>query len=128
MATPRRGGVGLLGEEVVGEAAGGLAHDEPVHAQRPGADGRAQAGGAEHQLAVEALGEDVVGSVEQGLQLGADVVVGLGGEPALGGVARGGHDSRVRSSTSGRGPTWLITSAAAIDPMRPHSVRSSWRV
>ena len=27
----------------------------------------------------------------------------------------------VRSSTSGRGPMWLMTSAAAIEPSRPHS-------
>ena len=54
----------------------------------PAPIGGAQPGGAEHQLAVEARGELVVGPVEQRLQLGADVVVGLGGEPALGDLAR----------------------------------------
>ena len=32
---------------------------------------------------------------------------------------------RVRNSTSGRGPTWLITSAAAIDPKCPQRSRSN---
>ena len=32
-----------------------------------------------------------------------------------------GHGNNVRSATSGRGPTWLITSAAAIEPSRAHS-------
>ncbi len=123
-----RRGVRLFGEQVVGEPRRGLPDDEAVHPQRTGADGRAQAGRSEHQAPVEALGEDVVGAGEEGAQLVTHVVVGLGGEPALGDLARGRHDSRVRSSTRGRGPTWLITSAAAIEPMRPHSARSSWRV
>ena len=35
------------------------------------------------------------------------------------------HRSALRNSTSGRGPTWLITSAAAIEPSAPHRSRSN---
>ena len=41
--------------------------------------------------------------------------------------AVGRHDSSVRSSTRGRGPTWLITSAAAIDPMPAALGEVGWR-
>ena len=108
-----------------GEAGRGLTHDEPVHPLRTGAHGGAQSGGAELQPAVEPLGQLVSGSGEQRLQLGTDVRVGFGGQPAFRlGTGAFDHPISVRSSTRGRGPTWEMTSDAAIDPSRPHSFRS----
>ncbi len=117
------GGLRIDRQQVVDESPRGLAHDEPVHAQRTGAHRGAQAGRAEHQPAGEPGGQLLGRPVEQRPQLGADVVVGLGVEPAGGDGSHvvGRHGSSVRNSTSGRGPTWLITSDAAIDPSRPHS-------
>ena len=122
-----RRGIRIDLQQVLDEPARRLADDEAVHAQRSGPDGGTQPGGAEHQPATEPGGQLVGGPAEQGGELVADVVVGFGVEPAPGGGADvvDRHGKSVRSSTRGRGPTWLITSAAAIEPSRPHS-SSGW--
>ena len=69
------------------------------------------------------------GPLDQVGQFHGDVGIGLDRQPAVGGfedrlvriaVVVSHRVTSVRNSTSGRGPTWLITSAAAIDPRRPH--------
>mgnify|MGYP003527208999 CR=1 FL=1 len=55
----------------------------------------------------------------EGTELLAHVGIGLGGKPGFGSFAKSGHlshGSSVLSSRSGRGPTWEITSAAAMEP------------
>ena len=93
-------------EQVLRKTCRRLPHDEPVHALRTGADGGAQSGGAELQPAVEAPIELVDRSGDQRLQLGTDVLVGFGGQPAFRlGAGAVDHLISVRSSTRGRGPT-----------------------
>ncbi len=93
-------------EQVLRKTCRRLPHDEPVHPLRTGADGGAQTGGAELQPAVEAPIELVDRSGDQRLQLGADVLVGFGGQPAFRlGAGAVDHLISVRSSTRGRGPT-----------------------
>ncbi len=121
-AAPGAAGIGV--EDVPGEAGRRLPDDEPVHAQRPGTDGCSETCGPELQPATETVLQLARIAVEQRLQLVTDVGVGFGRQPTLDGgrevVVR--HSTSVRSSTSGRGPTWEITSDAAIEPSRPHSV------
>ena len=112
-------------EHIRRQAGGGLAHHQPVHPQRAGPNGGAQSGGAEREVAGEPGLQLGVGAGEQIAQLGLDVGIRLGLQPALRRGAHVGHGNNVRSATRGRGPTWLITSAAAIDPSRAHSVSGS---
>ena len=67
-----------------GRSPSGAAHDDPVHALRTGADGPPQAGGAELQASVESVGQrGLVAGVEQGLELGPGVGIGVGRDPRL---------------------------------------------
>ena len=90
----------------------------------PAPIGRVESGGAEHQATGEPGLQLGFGPREEVAQLGLDVDVRLGLEPpgGHGTQAVASHGTRVRNETSGRGPTWLITSAAAIEPRRAHSV------
>ena len=127
----RPGTLGHGGQQVVGQPGGGLAHDEAVHALRARPHGTAQPGRAELQTAGEPLHQLVGRPGQQRRQLGAHIRVRFGGQPALGGLSHHGsphRGSRVFSSTSGRGPTCEITSAAAIEPRRAHSGRLWSRV
>ena len=84
ITTPRSAALRVEPEQVVGEPGRGLAHDQPVHPQRPGADRGTQPRRAELQPAGETLGQHVAGSAgHRLLELGADVGVGLGGQPPL---------------------------------------------
>ena len=125
-------GIGRL--EVVGQPGRRLAHDESVHPQRPGADGGAQPGGPERQAARRTARpappdrRRSAPAARRGCRRPArrrataspagSVVFGQRHLPGL-------DPTSVRSSTRGLGPTWLITSAAAIEPSRAQSCNDS---
>src|SRR3954468_12187505 len=105
-----------------------MSHHQPIHSLRPSAHRGAQAGGTELQAAVEAHSQLAIASGAQTFQLLTHVLVSLGGQPAARHAAEIAHGKSVRNSISGRGPTWEITSAAAIAPSRPHSASDCRRV
>ncbi len=122
------GRIGLRLQQVVDETGRGLLHDQTVHPLWAGTDGGAQPGGAELQPPVEPGGQLVVRTGEQSLELVTHVGVGFGGQPAARHAAEIAHGKSVRNSTNGRGPTWEITSAAAIAPIWAHSASERRRV
>ena len=122
------GNIGHVGEQVVDEPGRGLLHHEPVHPQRAGTHRGAQPGGAELEATGETLGDLVGRAGEQRPQLLAHVGVGLCCEPLLRRHQYILAHNRLLSSSSGRGPTCEITSAAAIAPRRAHSSRGRSRV
>ncbi len=69
-------------EQVTGEAGCGLSNHETVHAHRTGADGGAEPRGTELEPTGEPLLEGGVTDIDQLGELGPDVIVGLGLEPA----------------------------------------------
>ena len=106
---PALGGTAVGREKMSGEASSRLAHHQPVHSHGAGADRGAKSSGAELQAANEPLVEGWIPTFDQLIELVADVSVWFRLEPTTGrvnGVLRQlAHRSRVRSSTSGRGPT-----------------------
>ena len=130
MITPRVAASGSGCQQVVDEPGGGLADHQPVHPLRPGADGGTQPGGAELQPAVEPLGQFVVGLRRAGSASSARMSAsGSAASHAASRIAAEiAHGKSVRNSTSGRGPTWEITSAAAIAPSCAHSASERRRV
>jgi hypothetical protein len=84
-----------LGPEVVHEAGGGLAHHEPVHAQRPGAQLGPQAGGPELEAAGEERGQRVpTAPLDEVAKLVAGRGVRVLGEPRADRGAKGVVDHR----------------------------------
>ena len=129
------GNVGNVGQQVVDEAGSGLLHDQTIHSLRAYADGRTQTSGTELQSTREAFAQLIVGPVQQRTQLLAHVRIRFRHQPGLGSRAKFGvgqwfssHGSSVFSSRRGRGPTWEMTSAAAIEPSFAHSSRGRSRV
>ena len=123
-------GVGLRVEQVPGQAGGGPAHRDAVHAHGPRGHGAAQAGRAELEPTVEAAGELGVVVVEQAAQLGARLGIGIVLDPRVDAGGQLGRDAHrpaaSRSSgTSGRAPTWPMTSAAASEPSWPQRASGS---
>ena len=124
MTTPRSAASGSVSSRYCGEPGRGLTDDEPVHPQRTGADRGAQPGGAEHaagrRSARRARRPGPSSSACNSARMSASG--SASSQPA---VSRASASSAlsiirvsVRSSTRGAGPTWLITSAAAIEPSR----------
>ena len=125
------GGRWVGAQHVLDQARCCLTNHEPVHPHGSGPDGGTQSCRTELQPPREPQSERVDVGVgiagQERRDLGTHVGVGLGFEPLLGYCAQirqaqirqreiGAHGNRVRSSTSGRGPTWPMTSAAARAP------------
>ena len=130
MTTPRLSRVRHPVEEVSREPCRGATHDHTVHAIRSGAERAAEAGGAELQAGCEPILECVeVAASDEVFELGPGGRVRIFLEPpGRRGEESVAHRSSVVSAIAGRGPIWLITWAAAIEPSCPHRANGMPRV
>ena len=121
-------------EEIPNEAGRRASDGETVHPIRTGTEFASQSGGAEAQSVIEPVTESrFVGDLEEPRHLVPGGRIRIGRRPPADPVEEFGVDAhgsirrqkstRRRSSTSGRGPTCEMISAAAIEPSRPHSGR-----
>ena len=125
MTTPRLRRAGHLVEQIVREPRRGAPHHHPVHAVRTRTERATQPRRAELQARAEAIGKVIgVARSDQRRELGPCVGIGILLEPAGRGLDEVcGHERSVEKDIAGRGPKWLITSAAARDASFPHASR-----